>query len=241
MENNLKVGDRVSVTGRQSLMKFKGETGTVKIENNGFYIGIEFDESFIHGHELGTIGMCKKSCGYWLRPELITKLEKEEKYAFLSETKVINPNGEIFQVGDKIDMKDSKNPVFKNKNTPTILRFRWSNDKSKICAILDEKQPNGIGIDIIQLYIEPKLKFQLPEKWFVLYNNKEQFNIINKFYNKHWSYINSINENGYYNSNIPLHNNWAGVRAGGAPLEVLIDLDFKKLTFEQFEKYIVNG
>lgn len=233
---NLKVGDRVSVTGPQSSMIFNNTIGTVKIEDYCGYVGIEFDNPFYSGHEFSKIVSCKKNCGYFVRPKIIIKIEEKDEYKFLSETKVITPEGEIFQVGDKVNMENSNNPVFTNNPYPEILGFRWSKDKSKICAILDERQPNGIGVEQIQLYVEPK--FVLPEKWMFLYNNKEEFDaILKKFPKLNWFYSDSQNKNGYY-SNPEGVNSW--ISRYGPTKDFLLSQGYVQLTFEEFQKYVPN-
>lgn len=64
--------------------------------------------------------------------------------------------GGVYKIDDKITVFDKTSP---NKGKPfTIKSFRWSNDKSKICAITELHTPNGIGLDKIELYIEPKVE-----------------------------------------------------------------------------------
>ena len=67
--------------------------------------------------------------------------------------------GGIYRVGDKITVftKDSSNKgkVF------TIKGFRWNNAKTNICAITELYSKNGIGLDKIELYFEPKVKQEL--------------------------------------------------------------------------------
>ena len=77
-------------------------------------------------------------------------------YAILQ---VESSEGAVFELGDKIQVfGGSKNPAFRNKKYFTIQGFRWSNDKSKICAIFNDKFPNGIGLDKIELYSKPVVK-----------------------------------------------------------------------------------
>ena len=75
--------------------------------------------------------------------------------------------GGVYKIGDKITVFDKYSP---NKGKPFIIKsFRWSNDKSKICAVTELHTPNGIGLDKIELYIKPKVKddFVLPENWYI--------------------------------------------------------------------------
>lgn len=81
-----------------------------------------------------------------------------KKSKFISETEVESANDGYFKVGDKVSIINSKNPVFRNKKYFTIKSFRWNNPKTEICAILNNNFPNGIGIDKLQIYVEPKLK-----------------------------------------------------------------------------------
>lgn len=71
-------------------------------------------------------------------------------------TKVESSEGAIYQLGDEITVfiKDSKN---KGKLF-TITGFRWSKDKSQICALTSTHWEYGIGLDKIELYSEPVVK-----------------------------------------------------------------------------------
>ena len=80
----------------------------------------------------------------------VLKKQDENTSKFINDKTVINKEGEVFKVGDIIK---SINSNLKDK----IIDFRWKNDKSEICAVLPNI-PNGIGIDKIELYVEPKVK-----------------------------------------------------------------------------------
>lgn len=73
--------------------------------------------------------------------------------------KVECSEGGVYKIGDKIKVFDRYSP---NKGKIfTIKSFRWSNDKSKICAVTELHTSNGIGLDKIELYVEPKVKQEL--------------------------------------------------------------------------------
>lgn len=64
--------------------------------------------------------------------------------------------GGIYKIGDKITVFDKTSP---NKGKPfTIKGFRWNNTKTKLCAVTELHTPNGIGLDKIELYLEPKVE-----------------------------------------------------------------------------------
>ena len=129
--------------------------------------------------------------------------------------------GGIYKIGDKITVFDKYSP---NKGKPfTIKSFRWTNDKSKICAVTELHTPNGIGLDKIELYVEPKIKvkddFVLPEKWCVEVNEE----LRNRFgYFKAYGYHHSIQINDT--------NKWSNKIKEG----------FTEITFEQFKKYVLK-
>lgn len=83
-------------------------------------------------------------------------------------------------------------------------------------------------------------EFVLPEYWFVLYNTREEFDIINSFYNKGWIYLDYKNKCGYHNNgNNQIHNkNWVG--SGPATKEKLLKNGYIQITFEQFQKHILK-
>ena len=106
-------------------------------------------------------------------PEFVLEEPKDKVLAHLiqSDITLIHSvecsEGGVYRIGDKITVFDKYSP---NKGKPFIIkRFRWSKDKSKICAVTELHTPNGIGLDKIELHIEPKVKvkddFVLPEKW----------------------------------------------------------------------------
>jgi hypothetical protein len=74
----------------------------------------------------------------------------------------------------------------------------------------------------------------LPEKWYVLYSNKEEFDIINKHFNKEWEYYDG-KPRGYHNGDSS--NNWID---GYYKIERLKSEGFTEITFEQFKKYVMK-
>ena len=80
----------------------------------------------------------------------------------------------------------------------------------------------------------------MPKCWFVLYDTREEFDIINKFYDKGWAYVTFKNTNGYHNNgdNQIHHNNWVG--GSGSTKEELLKNGYIQITFEQFQKYVLK-
>ena len=70
--------------------------------------------------------------------------------------------GGVYKIGDKITVF-TKNSPHKGK-VFTIRGFRWNNAKTNICAITELHTLNGIGLDKIELYIEPKKELSLLEQ-----------------------------------------------------------------------------
>jgi hypothetical protein len=100
-----------------------------------------------------TIDQFKK---YVLKEESVTiKTTVETKSKFIDNNTVETSEGSIFKVGDLVTIYNNNNKtVFK------ILSFRWKNDQSEICAVVPNL-PNGIGVDKLEIYIEPKVKENL--------------------------------------------------------------------------------
>ena len=69
-------------------------------------------------------------------------------------TKVENNEGNQFFIGDTITPTEG----FNKGNKFVISEFRYNNAKTNICAITNTHSPNGIGIDKIEHYIEPKIE-----------------------------------------------------------------------------------
>lgn len=79
---------------------------------------------------------------------------------------------------------------------------------------------------------------EIPEKWYVLYSNREEFDIINKFFNKNWQYYETINKNGY--TNILNCNNWIGLDYSRSDVNDLEKEGAIEISFKDFEKYIIR-
>ena len=158
-------------------------------------------------------------------PEFVLEEPKDKvltlssNYGKESIVKVQCSEGGVYKIGDKIKVFDKYSP---NKGKMfTIQSFRWSNDKSKICAVTELHTPNGIGLDKIELYVEPKVKdnFILPEKWCVEVNEE----LRNRFdYHEAYGYHHSIQINDT--------NKWSNKIKKG----------FIEITFEQFKKYVLK-
>jgi len=89
--------------------------------------------------------------------------------------------GGVYKIGDKITVFTHDSP---NKGKVfTIERFRWTNDKSKICAVTELHTPNGISLDKIELYVKPKVKvehdFKIGDKISIIYDSSDVFIIEN--------------------------------------------------------------
>lgn len=137
--------------------------------------------------------------------------------------------GGVYRIGDKITVFDKYSP---NKGKVfTIHRFRWSNDKSKICAVTELHTPNGIGLDKIELYVEPKVKakivddFVLPEKWCI----KDVKEV--KHFFENYNYGNYSCRNIAY-LHYPKIKDYCYFET--------IQKDYTEITLEQFKKYVLN-
>lgn len=75
---------------------------------------------------------------------------------------------------------------------------------------------------------------EIPENWFVLYSNEEEFNIINNHFKYSWSYIDIPNHHGYSTNKVT---NWVG---GSRTKKDLEELNYTQLSFYEFEKYIIK-
>lgn len=79
---------------------------------------------------------------------------------------------------------------------------------------------------------------EIPEKWYVLYSSREEFNIINDHFKKKWQYHETIDRNGY--TNISHCNNWVGFDGFGSDINQLKSESAIEISFEDFEKYIIR-
>jgi hypothetical protein len=97
---------------------------------------------------------------YVLKGETITtKATVETKSKFIDNNTVETNEGSIFKVGDLVTPFEGSSP---NKGKKfKITGFRWNNAQTEICAITELHKPNGIGVDKLEIYIEPKVKENL--------------------------------------------------------------------------------
>lgn len=211
------------------------------------------NNDFSHNHIEITFDQFKQ---YVLKEQLEEPKDKILEVNHLSQaTKVESSEGSIFKIGDKITVFTHDSP---NKGKVfTIKGFRWNNAKTNICAVTELHTPNGIGLDKIELYIEPKVKivddFVLPENWYIKVtdDNKEvlqqyilnihnltMITLSNINYVAYSKWLNGINrtENklGYglishLNLN-PLPNIYRTVTYYNG----------EEITFEQFKKYVLK-
>lgn len=145
-------------------------------------------------------------------------------------TKVENNEGNQFFIGDTITPIEGF-----NKGSKFIISgFRYNNAKTNICAITDTHSPNGIGIDKIEHYIEPKVvepEFTLPENWHIIIT-VENIDTVKKWWN-------SKNYGGRV---------WSIGACYGIDNKDCISksekrqLPFnnKEITFDQFKKYVLK-
>lgn len=147
--------------------------------------------------------------------------------------RVESSEGAIYQLGDKIQIFGGfKNSMLKNRNYLTIIGFRWNSNKTSIYAITELYGTNGIGLDKIELYIEPKVKvkddFVLPEKWCI----KSGENLVLDYCNENGinSYSKSELQANY--AHFPSYDNCTTCS--------YILKGYTEITFEQFKKYVLK-
>jgi len=85
----------------------------------------------------------------------------------------------------------------------------------------------------------------LPEKWFVLYSNKEEFDIINTHYKKDWNYFPQTSPPTYGYCNINGNNNWIANHEDTEDDEVWNIAYYKtkgavEISFKNFRKWVLN-
>lgn len=78
---------------------------------------------------------------------------------------------------------------------------------------------------------------EIPEKWYVLYSNEKEFNIIKKNLKQHWSYYPG---EGYGYTNINQDNNWVDFSNNCNNKKFLDSERALQLSFKDFEKYIIR-
>ena len=162
-----------------------------------------------------------------------------------------------FKVGDKVKIPKTKSKgcslssshvidraKIRNQDYLFIIRIDECSELKDNTYVLDWRYDgiNNIGGDHfaksdLEHYEE---KFVLPKCWFVLYDTREEFDLLNQFYDKGWAYLARKNTNGYHNNgdNQIHHNNWVG--GSGSTKEKLLKKGYIQITFEQFQKYVLK-
>lgn len=81
----------------------------------------------------------------------------------------------------------------------------------------------------------------MPGVWCVLYNSEEEFNLINSYYNKNWTFVKSKNDEGY--CNISANNNWVRFDRCVWPAirERLVQLNAVQISFEDWRAIFLEG
>lgn len=135
-------------------------------------------------------------------------------------TKVENNEGNQFFIGDTV-----KSP---SDQKGKIISFKYSADKSNIIAITTFQINNGININKLEHYIEPKVEvkdeFILPEKWCI------------KVTNRNLDYFKSLS--GYKTFNL---GNWSSIIGLNNACDTLnVEKQYVEITFDQFKKYVLK-
>lgn len=203
--------------------------------------------NWVVGHSLESFWKCYKihykpstkeayDAQFVVKKELETPKDKVLKFKGfkLPEIeKVESSEGAIYQLGDKITVFTKNSP---NKGKLLIIKgFRWNNAKTNICAITEIHTPNGIGLNLIELYSEPVVKdsFVLPEKWY--------FKLQPEFAQIVCDYVISIKPN--YTNWIP-KNILTNKYISNDNMCCLASNNYKygtQITFEQFEQYVLHN
>lgn len=153
--------------------------------------------------------------------------------------KVECAEGGVYKITDQVVVFDKSNL---NNNKPcTIIGFRWTNNKTELCAITTSHQGLGIRLSKIELYVEPKVKddFVLPEKWCVKITENSKEDVCNWFQknrqnNYNGSYLNIVTNGEYMHYPLYSYNN------SHRSFVTKFYTGYTEITFEQFKKYVLH-
>lgn len=152
-----------------------------------------------------------------------------------------------FKVGDKVKIPKTKSKELMTslENCSAVQHAKKLNQNFLYINRIIEDQyylgaelgrlDSAFGIQDLEHYEE----FVLPKCWFVLYSNREEFDIIDKFYDKGWFYYDNGDRCGYHNNGDGQFNsnNWVG---DFTTKERLLRKGYIQITFEQFQKYVLK-
>ena len=155
-----------------------------------------------------------------------------------------------FKVGDKVKIPKTKSTGMSINNDRIQRHLANSKfdymtikhiylDKTLVGAIhteMEGEQNWNFKAEDLEHYEE----FVLPKCWFVLYNTKEEFDLLNQFYGKGWAYCDYENKCGYHNNGgNQIHtNNW--VESSEKSKQELLEKGYIQITFQQFQKYVLK-
>lgn len=145
-------------------------------------------------------------------------------------TKVENNEGNQFFIGDKITT-----PL--NNIIRIISSFTYNQDKTELYANFEETI-DVVSINKIEHYIEPKAvepEFVLPEKWSIKSKARKHDKILNGYARSvgatWWSNTSNFTRIFYMLINNNIYKNSSDNNPN----------DYTELTFDQFEKYVLNN
>ena len=210
-----------SIGGYYSPIPNKGCNGFINIPKNYTEITFEQFKKYVLKDEKETVTI---------------KTTFETKSKFINNNTVETSEGSIFKVGDLVTPFENSSP---NKGKKfKITGFRWNNSQTEICAITDLHKPYGIGVEKLEIYLEPKVKaeivddFVLPEKWQIK-RTEENHEIINNWMNNHHKDKITYGTTDYISSKY-FANNFNLSKIVNKEKSVI------EITFEQFKKYVLK-
>ena len=151
---------------------------------------------------------------------------------------VINNEGSLFEITDEICMLRGHNMML--RTSAKIIRFRHNKAKTDICAVFDEKYPNGVSISKLQHYIKPKVVepvFTLPERWYVRVT-EDNLEVLSRWRFDQFYPNNKLTTNNIVGMGSGIFDN-GRIYKGHNPLTHTLAFG-QEITFEQFNQYVLG-
>lgn len=86
--------------------------------------------------------------------------------------------------------------------------------------------------------MKQKMRTELPEKWYVLYRDEDEFKIIKKKFDKDWTYFEGQDQYGYTNEGTT--GSWVDLKGSFYNLKTIKEKGLEEITWNEFEVLVLG-
>jgi len=185
---------------------------------------------------------------YYVPQHCDSKVNQDNKYRSWSDPDFEDSIELSFEDFERLVLKKGVPEFWQINRTPDNAEVinKWMNDFHKTRNLVTYNGSTGwvnnknlnkyINVNVPEItfqqfkkYVLMKQPFVLPEKWYCIYKNQQEFSIANNFFKGNWTYINADGEHGF--TNVDRSNHWCWKDNS---------LGYTQITFEQFTNYVLK-